>query len=145
MKSKLYTIDLSALPRFAVGFDELIEDLHRMAGSVTESNYPPYNIVKYSETEYAIEVAVAGFTEKELDIELVDNLLMVRGEHVDVQSANAEYLYRGIAARNFVRPFPLAENFLVASASVNNGVLTIKLQRNIPEVVKKKIAITFQK
>ena len=67
MKSKLYTIDLSILPRFAVGFDELIEDLHRMAGSVTESNYPPYNIVKYSETEYAIEVAVAGFTEEELE------------------------------------------------------------------------------
>lgn len=146
----LHTIDLPSfvnqIHRQAIGFDSVFEDLNRtFTNTKTEGNYPPHNVVKIDDTHYVIEVAVAGFAEDEIDLELKDNALTVRGE----QSKNedeVEYLHKGISARNFVRTFPLAEHIEVRGATVKNGILAVALEQVIPEEDKpKKIAITFAK
>lgn len=141
------TYDISKLPQFAIGFDRIFEELARTQEKLNNSNYPPYNIVRLAETEYAIEVAVAGFEEDELDVEVVDGELVVRGETksdtVDHRAGN--YLHQGIAARNFTRTFALPDDAEVSGAIVRNGILTVNVVVHIPESTKKKIAITFQK
>jgi molecular chaperone IbpA len=140
------SLDIPQIHRFAVGFDRMFDELARTAGTLNSSNYPPYNIVRVSENEYEIEVAVAGFAEDELDVEIQNGELFVKGESKanDVRTGN--YLHQGIAARDFTRTFALADNVEVKGASVKNGILTIKLEVFIPESEKpKKIAITFQK
>ena len=138
------TLDIPSIQRFAVGFDRMFDELSRTAGSLNATNYPPYNIIKQSETIYKIEVAVAGFEESELDVETVDNELIIKGNKAI--DATAEYLHQGIAGRDFVRTFALFENVEVKGADVKNGILTVTLEHIIPESAKpKKIAITFQK
>ena len=141
------TFDISYLPRFAVGFDRIFEELARTQEKLNNTNYPPYNIVRVAETEYAIEVAVAGFEEDELDVEVVDGELVIKGESktntVDPNAGN--YLHQGIAARNFTRTFALPDDAEVTGATVKNGILTVNVVVHIPESTKKKIAITFQK
>lgn len=138
------SLDIPTLQRFAVGFDRMFDELARTAGSLNATNYPPYNIIRRGETEYAIEVAVAGFEEKELDVEVVNNELVISGNKAI--EADGEYLYQGIAGRNFSRTFALFENVEVKGAQVKNGILTVTLEHIIPESAKpKKIAITFQK
>lgn len=141
------TFDISNLPRFAIGFERMFEELARTQEKLNNTNYPPYNIVRISEDAYAIEVAVAGFDEDELDVEVVDGELVIKGE----TNSNAEdpragnYLHQGIAARNFTRTFALPEAAEVNGAIVKNGILTVNVIVHIPESTKKKIAITFQK
>ena len=138
------SLDIPSIQRFAVGFDRMFDELSRTAGTLNATNYPPYNIIKRSETEYAVEVAVAGFEENELDVEVVNNELVITGNKAI--EANSEYLHQGIAGRDFVRTFALFENVEVRGASVKNGILTVTLEHLIPESAKpKKIAITFQK
>ena len=138
------TLDIPSIQRFAVGFDRMFDELSRTAGTLNATNYPPYNIIKESETIYKIEVAVAGFEESELDVETVDNELVIKGNKAI--EANGEYLHQGIAGRDFVRTFALFENVEVKGADVKNGILTVTLEHIIPESAKpKKIAITFQK
>ena len=138
------TLDIPSIQRFAVGFDRMFDELSRTAGTLNATNYPPYNIIKESETIYKIEVAVAGFEESELDVETVDNELVIKGNKAI--EANGEYLHQGIAGRDFVRTFALFENVEVKGADVRNGILTVTLEHIIPESAKpKKIAITFQK
>jgi len=138
------TLDIPSIQRFAVGFDRMFDELSRTAGTLNATNYPPYNIIKQSETIYKIEVAVAGFEESELDVETVDNELVIKGNKAI--EANGEYLHQGIAGRDFVRTFALFENVEVKGADVRNGILTVTLEHIIPESAKpKKIAITFQK
>jgi molecular chaperone IbpA len=137
-------LDIPSIQRFAVGFDRMFDELSRTAGTLNATNYPPYNIIKQSETIYKIEVAVAGFEESELDVETVDNELVIKGNKAI--EANGEYLHQGIAGRDFVRTFALFENVEVKGADVKNGILTVTLEHIIPESAKpKKIAITFQK
>lgn len=142
----LRTFDLPAIHRQAIGFDQLFAQLDRhFANSKSDGNYPPHNVVRVDETHYLIEVAVAGFAENQIDVELKDHVLTVRGEK-DKSDTEPEYLHRGISARNFVRTFPLAENVEVRGATVKNGILTIALEQIVPEESKpKKIAITFAK
>ena len=146
----LHTIDLPAfanqIHRQAIGFDNIFEELNRtFANSKTEGNYPPHNIIKLDDTHYVIEVAVAGFAQNEIDVELKENVLTVKGEQ-DKDQEEIEYLHKGISARNFVRTFPLAEHIEVRGASVKNGILTIYLEQLVPEENKpKKIQITFSK
>ena len=140
------TFDIANLPRFAIGFDRIFEELARTQEKLNNSNYPPYNIVRVAETEYAIEVAVAGFEEDELDVEVVDGELVIRGETKSNQVENVgNYLHQGIAARNFTRTFALPDDAEVNGATVRNGILTVNVVVHIPESTKKKIAITFQK
>ena len=143
----LHTIDIPSLHRHAIGFDQLFEQLNRtFATGKTEDNYPPHNVVKLDDTHYVIEVAVAGFNEDEINIELKENVLTVRGEKVKRDEDKIEYLHRGISSRKFTRVFPLAEHIEVRGATVKNGILAVALEQIVPEDSKpKKIAITFAK
>ena len=139
------SLDIPQLQRFAVGFDRMFDELARTAGTLNATNYPPYNIIKETETIWKIEVAVAGFEESELDVEIVSNELIVTGAKEKTGEA-VNYLHQGIGGRDFERTFALAENVEVKGASVKNGILTVTLEHIIPESAKaKKIAITFQK
>jgi molecular chaperone IbpA len=140
------SLDIPSIQRFAVGFDRMFDELSRTAGTLNASNYPPYNIIKESETIWKIEVAVAGFDESELDVEIVNNELVVTGAVNKENKVEAQYLHQGIAGRDFERTFALADNVEVKGASVKNGILTVTLEHIVPESAKpKKIAITFQK
>ena len=140
------TLDIPSISRFAVGFDRMFDELTKTAGTVNGTNYPPYNIIKSAENTYTIEIAVAGFEESEMDVEVKEGELIVKGEKQSKEENEVEYLHQGIANRNFVRTFALAENVEVQGASVKNGVLAVTLEHIIPESAKpKKIAITFQK
>ena len=142
----LNSLDIPQIQRFAVGFDRMFDELARTAGSLNGTNYPPYNIVRVAETEYEIEVAVAGFDESELDVEIINNELVVTGAVDKENKVEAQYLHQGIAGRDFERTFALAENVEVKGAQVKNGILTVTLEHIVPESAKpKKIAITFQK
>jgi molecular chaperone IbpA len=140
------SLDIPSIQRFAVGFDRVFDELSRTAGTLNATNYPPYNIIKETETIWKIEVAVAGFDETELDVEIVNNELIVRGEVNKENKVEVQYLHQGIAGRDFERTFALADNVEVKGASVKNGILTVTLEHIVPESAKpKKIAITFQK
>ena len=140
------TLDIPSIQRFAVRFDRMFDELSRTAGTLNASNYPPYNIIKESETIWKIEVAVAGFDESELDVEIVNNELVVTGAVIKENKVETQYLHQGIAGRDFERTFALAENVEVKGAQVKNGILTVTLEHIVPESAKpKKIAITFQK
>jgi molecular chaperone IbpA len=147
---EIRTLDLPSfvnqIHRQAIGFDNLFDTLNRtFANSRTDGNYPPHNVVKLDDTHYVIEVAVAGFAEDEIDVELKENVLTVRGEQAKPEQ-EVEYLHKGISARNFTRTFPLAEHIEVRGATVKNGILAIALEQIVPEENKpKKIAITFAK
>lgn len=137
-------LDFSNLPRFALGFDHLFEGLNRTASNLANTAYPPYNIVKVTDTAFLVEVAVAGFAEDELDIEHVKGELVIKGTNKDEEAR--DYLHRGIAGRSFVRTFALAENVEVKGATVKNGILTVALELLVPEQEQaKKVAITFEK
>jgi len=142
----LHTLDLPSLHRHAIGFDNLFEQLNRtFANSKSDGNYPPHNVVKLDDTHFVIELAVAGFAESEIDVELKENVLTVKGERTKKED-EVEYLHKGISARNFTRTFPLAEHIEVRGATVQNGILAIALEQVVPEEQKaKKIAITFAK
>lgn len=142
----LQSLDLPTLHRRAIGFDRLFGELNR-AFAAQDTNYPPYNTLKLSETKYVIEVAVAGFKEDEVDVELKDNTLSVRGEQAKKEEdPEVEYLHKGISTRSFIRTFTLADNVEVIAATVQNGILSIALEHVVPEEKKpKKIAITFAK
>jgi molecular chaperone IbpA len=142
---EIRTVDLPAfvnqIHRHSVGFDHMFDQLNRTLGSGRD-NYPPHNLVKFDETHYAIEVAVAGFAENEINIELNKNVLTVTGQQVEVKEV--EYLHKGISNRDFVRTFPLAEHIEVTGARVRHGILTITLEQVVPEEMKPKtIAISY--
>lgn len=143
----LTTLDLPTLHRHAIGFDRLFDELGRtFVNSRSDGNYPPYNIVKIDETNYTIELAVAGFAQDEISIELKDAQLTITGEKVTSEEATtAEYLHRGISSRAFTRSFTLGPDVEVREASVTNGILTVALEHVVPEEKKaKKIAIEYK-
>jgi molecular chaperone IbpA len=140
----LRTLDLPALHRHAIGFDQMFEQLNRTFSK--SDNYPPHNVVQLDDTHFVIELAVAGFAESEVDVELADNVLTVKGESDRTDREQSKYLHKGISTRNFTRSFPLAENIEVRNATVQNGILSVDLELVVPEEKKpKKIAITFAK
>lgn len=126
--------DFSPLYRSAIGFDRLFNLLET---GQTQSNggYPPYNVELVDENQYRIAIAVAGFAEQELEITAHDNLLIVKGSH-DGEPAPRNYLYQGIAERNFERKFQLAEHIQIKGANLENGLLYIDLERIVPEAMK---------
>ena len=139
-------VEFPQITKFAVGFDRVFDELARTAGTLNAGNYPPYNIIRTAETEYDIEIAVAGFAEDELNIETQNGELIVKGESKSEADRVGNYIHQGIASRNFVRTFALADNVEIRGASVKNGILTIKLEVIVPEHEKpKKVAITFEK
>jgi len=139
------TYDLSPLYRTAIGFDRLADMLSN-ASRVDGNGYPPYNIEARGEDEYRISMAVAGFSEQELEIVTEQNTLTVSGAKASDESENdSEFLYRGIANRSFERRFQLADHVRVTSAKLENGLLHIELKRELPEQMKpRKIEIGGQ-
>lgn len=129
------TFDYSPFYRATVGFDRVFDLLDQVADQ-SSGSYPPYNIEKTGENAYRIVMAVAGFSEAELNVTQKENELLVAGRTAAVADGESQYLYRGIAARNFDRRFQLADHVKVSGARLANGLLTIDLQREIPEEKK---------
>ena len=128
---------LSPLYRNTVGFDRLFSMLDQLVGVDAAPSYPPYNIERTGENAYRISVAVAGFTDQDLSIEVKENTLTIRGEkHPSGGERNGEVLYQGIAARTFERRFQLADGVQVTGAALENGLLHVDLVREIPEAKK---------
>jgi len=143
----LTKFDLTPFHRASVGFDRIFDILDRQSANTVSNTYPPYNIIKQGEDAFQIEIAVAGFCEDELDIQVKDHVLSVTGVTGE-QKREGEvttYLHKGISTRDFVRTFTLGEYVEVKSATFINGLLAINIKRELPEEAKpKKIAITFQ-
>ena len=117
------------LMRSFVGFDSLFDEFERMS-EYTDNKYPAYNIIKSGDEEYKIEIAVAGFNENDISIEVKKGLMTIEASK---SKHSSEYLHRGIAERSFSRQFRLADNIEVTNAELVNGMLIISLHRNIPE------------
>ncbi len=130
------TFDFSPLYRTSVGFDRLASMLSSASRQDPGNSYPPYNIRTTGEDQYQITMAVAGFSEEDLKITTEQNRLVVTGERKDETEDDGEYLHRGIATRAFERRFNLAEHVKVVSASLENGLLHIDLERELPEAMK---------
>lgn len=140
------SLDIPSVHKFGIGFDSMFDELMRLTSKQASTNYPPYNIVKHSEDQFTIELAVAGFKEGEIDVQVERNQLTVTGEQATEINSTKEYLYHGISARSFLRSWTLADNIEVRGADLSNGILIINLERHIPEEQKpKKIAISYNK
>lgn len=143
---QLRSIDIPQLHRFGVGFDSMfdrVEEILRI-NSQHNSNYPPYNMIKYNDDRYAIEIAVAGFKQGEVSIEVSNNQLKIEGKQAELVEDTREFVHRGISGRDFVRVFTLAEHVEVIGAKQENGILIVDLERQIPEDKKpKQIAISY--
>jgi|TARA_R100000315_G_C5119619_1_gene68337 molecular chaperone IbpA len=124
-----------------IGFDEMFDRFRLITEHASQGNYPPYNIIQEKENESIIELAVAGFSEHDLDIEVDGNKLTINGNK-DVKLDDEKYRHKGIAYRNFTRTFALADYIQVNGASVDCGILRVYLERVVPEELKpKKIKI----
>jgi molecular chaperone IbpA len=130
---------LDALNRALIGFDTMFDQMERRFANSVSNNYPPHNILKLEENSYAIQLAVTGFTKSEISVTVENTVLIVKGESMTTDYAPEQYLHRGLATRDFVKEFPLAEHIEVVGAETENGMLTIKLVRNIPESAKPKV------
>ena len=150
MTSKDLSIFNSLRP-FSIGFDDMFDQFENMLGNgnlTMQSNYPPYNIRKTGKDNYAIEVALAGFSKNDVEVEFEDSLLTVRTKQVNIkenerQSArqieNGEIIHQGISQRQFARSFTIADDVKVNGAELKDGLLIISCERIIPEYKKKKL------
>lgn len=134
--TQLTRFDTQALNRALVGFDRLFDDFEARFANQISQNYPPYNIEKVGENLYDIVVAVAGFEKHEVIVEIEGDQLTIRGEKSVSQDPAPEYLHRGLAFRDFERRFTLADHMEVVKAEIKNGLLTIQLERIVPEALK---------
>jgi molecular chaperone IbpA len=142
----LRSLDIPSVHRFGIGFESLLDELMRVSAQQTSTNYPPHNVIRTGDETVTIEIAVAGFDEGEVEINLENRILTVTGNHFKDEPANYEYLHRGLSRRNFAQKFTLAEHVEVMNASNKNGILIIYLERKLPEEKKpKQIAIKYNK
>ena len=147
MTTRLTTLDLNPLYRNSVGIDRLFDRLMHQVDTASSTNYPPYNILKTGDNTYKIEVAVAGFTQGEVTVTVNEGNLIITGEKSETEfPEGVTYEYQGISARRFIRTFTLADYVEVTDATSRDGILTVSLERQIPEAMKPKtIAITYKK
>ena len=126
--------DFAPFRRSTVGFDRLFELLENSASGQSQDNYPPFDLVKVGDNQFRISLAVAGFTQDEIDITAHQNQLIVSGQKREDDGAT--YVHRGIANRSFERRFGLADHIMVTGADLKDGLLSIELIREIPEAMK---------
>ena len=144
MTSKDLSIFNSLRP-FSIGFDDMFDQFENMLGNgglSMQSNYPPYNIRRTGQDKYSIEVALAGFSKNDVEVEFEDNLLTVRTKQVDKSDNNnddGEIIHKGISQRHFARSFTIADDVKVNGAQLKDGLLTIACERIIPEHKKRKL------
>ncbi len=139
--ARIDTTALAGLSRALIGFDRMFNDIDRL--QLRSDNYPPHNIIKTGENEYVIEMAVAGFSKDEVSIQVESNQLTIAGQKAVTATVDEQdepvYLHRGLAARDFVKVFPLAEHIEVGDAELTNGILSVKLTRIVPEALKARV------
>ena len=128
----LRSLDIPSIHKFGIGFDGVLDELMRITEHQNQTNYPPYSISKVSDNDFYIELAIAGFGEGDVKIEVSNSALVISGSKLAIDQ-QVEYLYKGISDRSFVREFTLAEHVEVDGASMKNGILTVYLKRNLPE------------
>lgn len=129
--------NFNQLTPYAVGYDKIFDNLSRYVdNSVTSTGFPPYNIRKEGEYNYVIEMALAGFSKEDIEVEVADGTLSVRSDKKDDAADN---LYRGISFRKFNRKFTLSDDIVVNDAALDNGMLTINLERIVPEEKKPRL------
>ena len=142
MTSKDLSIFNSLRP-FSVGFDDMFEQFESMLGNggMVQSNYPPYNIRKTGKDQYAIEVAVAGFSKDDVEVEFEDKLLTVKTKKINktVEKDGSEIIHKGISQRSFSRSFTMADDVMVNGAELKDGLLKINCEKIVPEQKKKKL------
>ncbi len=144
MTSKDLSIFNSLRP-FSIGFDDMFDQFENMLGNGglnMQSNYPPYNIRRTGQDKYSIEVALAGFSKNDVEVEFEDNLLTVRTKQVDKsedKNDDGEIIHKGISQRHFARSFTIADDVKVNGAELKDGLLTIACERIIPEHKKRKL------
>jgi molecular chaperone IbpA len=130
------TLNVDPFWRTTIGFDRLFDLMDESLRFEPEDHYPPCNILRTGENTYRISLAVAGFKPEQINVTVEQNTLTVSGSSDEGKQDKGEYLYRGIAGRSFERRFNLADYVLVKSASVNEGLLQIELERELPEAMK---------
>lgn len=129
--------DFAPLTRSAVGFDRLVSMLEAASKTEVQGGYPPYNIESLADNHYRIELAVAGFRPEELNLEAKENVLIVTGRKAANDGGDdRRFLHRGLAERDFERRFQLADYVVVTEARLENGLLQIGLERQLPEALK---------
>jgi len=135
----LTTFDINRFTPYAVGFDRVFDHLinhsHNMA---TSTGFPPYNIVKHDDAEFSIEMALAGLSKDDIEVVVAEGVITVKSVWDD-KIENAEVLHRGISHKKFTRKFTIADDIEVKEASLENGLLEIKLERIIPEEKKPRV------
>ena len=143
--TRLTSLDLQPFYRNSIGIDQLFDTMINRIDNSNSTNYPPYNIIKHDDDNYTIEVAVAGFADGEIDVQVNDGQLIITGDKAEVETEQDNYLHQGIGTRKFVRTFQLAEYVEVKTATVEAGILIVSLEREVPEAMKpKSIAITYK-
>lgn len=134
------SITTRTLPGFlnerGIGFDRMLDLLDDAVGYAGNTGYPPYNLVKMGDDDYLVELAVAGFVESDLEITQDGNKLRIEGRKPEIEGEEPTYLHRGISSRAFKREFVLAEHVTVEGAAIENGILSVKLHRELPESMK---------
>ena len=144
MTSKDISIFNSLRP-FSIGFDDMFDQFESMLGNggmTMQSNYPPYNIRKTGKDNYSIEVALAGFNKKDVEVEFEDNILTVRTKQLNKsedQNIDGEIIHKGISQRQFARSFTIADDVKVNEAELKDGLLTIACERILPDHKKKRL------
>ena len=130
--------NFNKLTPYAVGFDRVFDNLQRYVdNNVTSTGFPPYNIRKEGDYNYVIEMALAGFGKKDIEVEVSESTLYIRSVKENIEDDNT--IYRGISYRRFERKFTVADDVVVNSAALENGMLMIKLERIVPEEKKPRI------
>ena len=130
--------DLERFMGLTVGFDTIFDRLMNFSPTQQESGYPPYNIRKVDDYIYVIEIALAGFSERDIEVEVADGVVSVRSKE-DKDTAEAEYVHRGIARRSFARKWTLSDDMIVNGAEFQNGLLNINLEKVVPDEKKPRI------
>jgi molecular chaperone IbpA len=129
-----YTWDLFKDP-FFIGFDRALDTWNHVQNVSTATNYPPYNLIKVDEDNFVVELALAGFTKSDIDISVSDGKLVVKGE-TNAEDNDSKFIHRGIAARKFTREWALGEYMEVKAAELKDGMLSIQIERLLPEEKK---------
>lgn len=131
----LRSLDIPSVTKFGIGIDNMFNELLRLSEQ-SNQNYPPYNIVKQTEDKFYIEIATAGFSEGEITVSVENQMLVVTGQKAyDETAVQLEYLHRGISSRSFERSFRLGEHVEVLDAQNKDGILTVYLERQLPEAL----------
>lgn len=134
--TQLMRFDTNSLNKALLGFDSLFNDFENRFANQINNSYPPYNIVKHNDSLYELHIAITGFSKDEVIVEVDQDQLVIRGQKAtETVSEDSQYLHRGLAFRDFERRFTLAEHMEVVKAESKNGLLSVQLERRIPEAL----------